>query len=212
MGNERRESDEDYYTQYKILERSYLASEDRYAQAGMRADAARWERGRRPIALAFDRDGSFLDVGCANGILMESLHRWAAEDGCRIEPYGLDISGPLADLARSRLSEWADRIFVGNIINWHPPFRFDYVRTELVYVPPQRRRDLVTRLLNEIVTPGGRAIIASYGSSRRPQPEFQVEPIGDILRDLGFSVAGEREGADDNGVIIVKVAWIDAPG
>ena len=54
-----------------------------------RGDEARWSRARRVIVDAIDRDGTFLDVGCANGLLMESLSSWAAERGHTIEPYGL---------------------------------------------------------------------------------------------------------------------------
>jgi 2-polyprenyl-3-methyl-5-hydroxy-6-metoxy-1,4-benzoquinol methylase len=36
------------------------------------------ERGWRELA-AIERDGTFLDVGCATGFLMESVHRWAKE-------------------------------------------------------------------------------------------------------------------------------------
>lgn len=104
----------------------------------MRADATRWERGRRPIAEGINRNGTFLDVGCANGLLMESIVGWAAAAGHHVEPYGLDYSPNLAALARRRLPHWADRIFVGNGADWTPPQRFDFVRTELVYVPPGR--------------------------------------------------------------------------
>jgi hypothetical protein len=38
-----------------------------------------------------DADGSFLDVGCSSGHLMECLQLWAAEDGITLEPWGLDI-------------------------------------------------------------------------------------------------------------------------
>jgi len=72
---------------------------------------------------------------------MESVVAWAAEDGNHIEPYGLDISEKLAGLARRRLPKWPDRIFVGNALTWQPPTRFDFVRTEMVYVPHARRRE-----------------------------------------------------------------------
>jgi len=193
----------------KRLETAYLASDDPFAQSGMRADAARWERGRRPIVAAIDRDGTFLDVGCANGLLMESVVAWAAQGGHRVEPYGLDLSPALAALARRRLPHWADRVFVGNVVDWRPPRRFDVVRTELVYVPPARQPALVDRLLREVVAPGGRLVVCSYGSSRRPLP--RAEPIAEILRGWGHEIAGVSEGADGNGVVITRVAWIDAP-
>jgi hypothetical protein len=60
-------------------------------------------------------------VGCASGYLMETLVSWCHERGHTIEPYGLDISPELADLARCRLPHWAERIFTGNAIDWLPP-------------------------------------------------------------------------------------------
>jgi SAM-dependent methyltransferase len=191
------------------LATAYLATDDPFAQSGMRADAARWERGRRPIVAAIDRDGTFLDVGCANGLLMESVATWAEEAGYRVEPYGLDLSPALAALARRRLPRWGDRVFVGNVVDWQPPRRFDVVRTELVYVPPARQPALVAHLLREVVAPGGRLVVCSYGSSRRPDP--RAEPVGDLLRVWGHRVTGESEGADANGVVFVRVAWVDAP-
>lgn len=141
---------------------------------------------------------------------MESLAAWAAEDGYRIEPYGLDLIGSLAELARRRLPYWADRVFVGNVLDWRPPFRFDFVRTELEYAPAHRRQALVGRLLNESLAPGGRLIVCSYGSSRRSTPE--TEPVGQLLRDWGYGVAGEAQASDPNGVVITRVAWVDRPG
>ena len=147
-------------------ESKYLAGANPRAQSGFGREAVDWERFRRPIADAIDRDGSFLDVGCANGLLMESVAAWGRDDGHTIEPYGLGISAKLADLARARLPHWADRIFVGNALFWEPPRRFDFVRTELVYVPPSRRREYAERLLEGVVAPAGRLLICSYGSSR----------------------------------------------
>jgi hypothetical protein len=95
-------------------------------------------------------------------------------------------------------------------MSWAPPCRFDFVRTEVVYVPEASRRRYVQRLLAEVVSPGGRLIVCSYGSATRP--DNRVEPIAAYLRDWGFAVAGEAESADLNGVVFTRVAWIDAPG
>jgi len=85
---------------------------------------------------------------------MECVNRWAAQEGHSIKPYGVDISRKLADLARRRLPQWQDRIFVGNAFLWSAPFRFDFVRTEMAYVPHHLRQQYAERLLEEVVAPG----------------------------------------------------------
>ena len=37
--------------------------------------------------------GTWLDIGCANGLLMETLAAWVADNGYRVEPYGLERQG-----------------------------------------------------------------------------------------------------------------------
>lgn len=202
--------DEAFYDETRgLLEASYLGADDPRGGSGFWGDAERWERARRPIVSAIDRDGTFLDVGCANGLLMESLVAWAGENGRRIQPYGLDLIPSLARLARERLPRWADRIFVGNVMGWEPPLRFDFVRTELEYVPRDHHRGMLERLLGWYLAPGGRLILCSYGSSRPLRPK--AEPLGEVLRAWGYDVAGESEGIDTNGVVITRVAWTDGP-
>ena len=123
---------------------AYLAADNPRAQSGQSGDEAGWEHARSLVVEAVDRDGTFLDVGCANGYLMECLPRWTS---FAVEPYGLDISIELAELAQKRLPGCADRIFVGNALAWAAPHGFTYARTGLDYVPPARRRDLVEHLL-----------------------------------------------------------------
>ncbi len=127
-----------------VMVPAYLAAETAWGQSGKSGTSEDWERSRSHVADAIDRDGTFLDVGCANGYLMECLPRWTSS---AVEPYGLDISPELAELARRRLPDWADRIFVGNALTWDAPSGFTYVRTGLEYVPGTRRRELVERLL-----------------------------------------------------------------
>lgn len=202
--------DEAFYDEVRsLLEEPYLGVYDPRGGSGFWGDAGRWERARRPIASAIDRDGTLLDVGCANGLLMESVVAWTSEDRRRIEPYGLDLIPSLADLARERLPRWKDRISTGNVMGWEPPFRFDFVRTELGYVPRDRRREMIEGLLGWYLVPGGRLILCSYGSSRPLR--LRAEPVGEALRAWGYDVAGESEGIDTNGSVITRVAWTDAP-
>src|SRR5262249_4628614 len=93
-----------------LIKPAYLAADNPYGKAGHSGDAATWEASRSFVAEALHRDGAFLDVGCASGILMESVQRWAANKRLRIEPHGLDIIPEFVELARQRLPHWADRI------------------------------------------------------------------------------------------------------
>jgi hypothetical protein len=130
-----------------------------------------------------------------------------ARERPRVEPFGLDISDKLAELARRRLPHWRDRIFVGNALLWEPPARFDFVRTELVYVPPSRRREYAERLLDRFVAPGGRLMICSYGSSR---PEgARAEPLVDELHAWGLPVDRVDEViSPEHGFVITRVVSV----
>ena len=151
-------------------------------------------------------DGSFLDVGCANGHLMESLHAWAVEDGIDIDPWGIDISSELVALARERLPRWRDQIFVGNALDWQPPRRFAFVRTGLDYVPPHRRPDFLRHLLADVVEPGGRLIIGAFNE------ETKHATLETTVSAWGVHVAGRAERPHpDTRELVRRVFWIDAP-
>jgi trans-aconitate methyltransferase len=163
----------------EVYEQHYLAADDAPAQSGCGSGEKGWEIGRRPIVAAIHRPGTFLDVGCANGLLMESVVAWSPHP---VEPYGLDFAPALVELARRRLPRWADRIFLGDVMEWRPPRRFDFVRTELVYAPAERRRELVERLLGSFVAAGGRLIVCGYG-----------DPVREAVRSWGYEAEFELE-------------------
>ncbi len=186
-----------------VIEPGYLASTNARGQSGFFGDDNRWEQARRHILRAVDRDGTFLDVGCASGYLMQTIRAWAAQDGIELSPYGLDISPALAALARRRLPEWADRIHTGNALYWTPPHgrRFDYVRTGLEYVPAPRRDDLIAHLLTNVV--GRRLIIGSYN-------EQAAHPVLEqLVRDLGYRIAGRDEILHPDRRVSRRVFWMD---
>ena len=183
---------------------AYLATDDPYWQSGFRGDAARWELHRRPVADAIGRDGDFLDIGCANGLLMESVVGWTAARGITVEPYGLDLSERMAALARSRCPQWAARIWVGNVMTWEPPRRFDFVRTGLEYVPPPRRAHLVARLVERFLEPGGRLLVGTDNN--------EDVAADHVVRAAGFRVSGEALGAADEKGRRVRLVWVDLPG
>jgi Methyltransferase domain/Phosphotransferase enzyme family len=180
-----------YAATEEVIGDAYLASNDPRAQSGKSGDETDWRWSRE---LVFDaltlRRGAYhvLDVGCANGYLMQSLARWGGERGLVVEPYGLEISWRLAALARRRVPEWADRIWVGNVVDWAPPRRFDLVHTGLDYVPPARRRACVERLSRDFLKPGGRLVLraervrAGVSDLRQQLEELEIEVGGVIER------------------------------
>lgn len=191
-----------------LLEDTYLGAADPPAGSGKSGGVEAWELARNVIIEAVHRSGTFLDIGCANGLLMESMVPWAAARGHLLEPYGLDLSGALAEVARVRLPRWSDRIFAGNAMTWEPPRRFDFVRTELTYVPFHRREEYVRRLLSAVVAPGGRLMVCAYGSARRP--EVPAESAAGALTEMGLPIAGQAEAFDPAGRTITRIAWTDS--
>src|SRR5262249_51779829 len=148
---------------------------------------------------------TFLDVGCANGHLMECAAAWLAEDGYHVKPYGLEILPELAALARRRLPQWADRIAVGNALDWVPDRTFDFVHTRLEYAPARLKPGLVRHLLEATVAPGGRLIVGAHSEVAGSAPKLESE-----VASWGFQIAGRVEvpHAQDHR-IVRRAFWID---
>jgi len=176
----------------ELVEALYLATDDARAQSGFRGSAARWEAARRAISRGIDAPGTLLDVGCANGLLMESLARWSPH---AIEPYGLDFAPKLVDVARTRLPAWRDRIFIGDVRSWNPPCVFDFVHVRL---------DMLS--LRDVRAFGRRVIVSSDGSFARPESP-KAERVADALRARGWTVAGEVYERSDEHAVEISVAW-----
>ncbi|MFI9365597.1 class I SAM-dependent methyltransferase [Kitasatospora sp. NPDC053057] len=186
-----------------VIEPAYLNGDNPRAQSGHSGDETRWREARDLLVdLLPPHGGTFLDVGCANGHLMESLTNWAAEVGIIIEPYGVEISTALADLARTRCPKWAHRIWTANAMGWKPPHRFDAVRTGLDYVPTDLRGAYVAHLLDHVVAPGGRLIIGVY-NEERDQTTTQ-----DLLRSCGYTPAGTTTRNHRHPKIQYKGLWL----
>jgi SAM-dependent methyltransferase len=197
---------EQYFDEMKsMLEPVYLAGETPWNQSGFSGTEERWNRLRRPIADCIDRSGRFLDIGCANGYLIECVVHWTKERGLEVEPYGLDISAEFVELAQRRLPQWADRLFVGNAWTWVPPQRFDFVSTELVYVPEELRRDYVQRLLDLFVADDGTLLLSEYRASRdADRPNWASEYVG----KWGHAIERIESGIDISGKELTRVTVV----
>ena len=192
----------DIHNQY--FTSAYLAADNPRAQSGHGGDEARWRYSRGMIVEAIHKSGAFLDVGCASGHLMESLHQWLNGSGLKVEFYGLDISEGLAELARKRLPHWQDRIYVGNALYWSPPVKYDFVRTGLEYVPLGRQRDFVEHLLTNYTAQGGRLIIGIYNEER------DSRKLEEDVCKWRYQPAGYCEKSKpSNEIVSYKMLWID---
>jgi len=198
-----RELPPEFIRQLESLEASYLAEDDPIRQSGFSGGAARWRAERGPILDAIKTDGDVLDVGCANGYLLECLVKWGHERGLALEPYGLNCGPRLIERAKRRLPDYRANFYVGNAWDWEPPRRFRYVYTLYDCVPLAFLEEYVERVLTRMVGVGGRVIVGAYGSRSRGVPAFDIEGF---LESHGFSVAGTAVGGEPP---ITAFAWLD---
>ena len=170
-----------------------------YRQSGKSRGARRWEITRRCIAEAVNGDGDYMDIGCANGLLLESMIAWCASRGFRITPHGIDFVPELVELAKQRLPQWTDNFELANVFYWEPQRRYRFVQMLLESVPKDDQPQLVRRLLRDAVGGGGRLIVPIYGLGDAAKPEV----ARGVLEDMGFTVAGSTA------CVSASVAWID---
>lgn len=187
----------------RALEAKYLASTDPIRQSGFGGGAERWRAERSPILDAVKEDGALLDVGCANGYLLECLVAWGRERGRVIDPFGVDIGPRLIDRARARLPGYAEHFWVADAWTWTPPRRFRYVYALWDCVPFDHLAEFARRLLERAVEPGGRLILGAYGSRSR---KTEALDIGAFLVQTGYSVAGTSMGGNPP---LNRFAWVD---
>jgi SAM-dependent methyltransferase len=186
-----------------VIEPAYLAATSDQMGSGHSGSPKEWEESRGLIMEAVERSGTFLDIGCANGLLMASVARWSQDRGLAIEPYGVEISPQLADVARKRYPQWRERIWAANADGWEPPQRFDMVRTGLDYVPHSDREAFVQHLFDRVVAPGGRLIVGKNNEDRG------TAGIADSLRSWGWSGVEEVRRPHAHPQVEWTVVWVD---
>jgi hypothetical protein len=129
---------------------------------------------------------------------------WTSKRGISIIPYGIDLSGKLVARARERLPGFEDHLFVANGLTWEPPRRFDYVRTELCYVPEAFQAQFVKRIIQGFLVPDGKLLVAEYRSRQDP---LEREWVDAHLERMGFrvqsSVSGLWEGRELTRIAVV---------
>jgi hypothetical protein len=184
---------------------SYLAESDPIRQSGFGGGGERWRAEREPILEGVNASGTFVDLGCANGYLLQSLMAWAHDRSLSLIPYGIDYSAGLVELSRRRLPEFRSHFEVANAWTWRPPIRFQFVYTLYDAVPEDYLPVYLRRLLDEVVAPGGRLIVGAYGSKSRGLAPFDV---AGFLLNLRLPIIGRATNGDPP---IANFAWVEQP-
>ena len=191
----------------RILEAAYLAHDDPIRQSGFGGGIDRWRAERSPILEAVEGDGDLLDLGCANGYLLESLVEWGSEKGVHLNPYGVDLNALLIQEAIRRFPEQAHHFWVANVWGWLPPRRFRWVYSIWDLVPMSMIPEFARYVLDHAVTDGGAMIFGAYGSNSKNTPPMD---IASVLTADGLPVSGEASGGElPGGGPVTKFAWIN---
>lgn len=197
---------QDWFDEVKgILETAYMAATEPWKGSGKSGPFEEWTRLRLPNVGPVNEDGSYLDIGCANGYLLECLLAWTKLKGVEMVPYGLDYSIEMVKLTQQRLPAFATNIFHGNGFTWQPPRRFDYVRTEVVYVPANYRRTYIDRLLSDFLTENGKLLLSDYRGSSE---DLSTGWLVDELVAWGYNVTETHDGYGGTGLKKCQVSVV----
>ena len=187
---------DEFVASLRSLEEQYLLRTDPLGQSGCISNEVRWRR-REFILKAINTDGDILDVGCANGYLLECLVSWGKERGLTLIPYGVDLGSGLIELAKERLPQFASNFYVANAWDWQTPRQFKYVYTLYDAVPKDYFGEYVERLLSRVVEPGGRLIVGGY--------TWSID-VRAWIQSCGFLAKGNLFGQESCGVAL---GWVD---
>jgi len=187
LDNNEIDKDEWYNVNKIYFTKLYLSADNPRAQSGHGGDEYHYAFAHLPILEAVYKHGTFLDVGCANGHLMEMIHKWATALGFDLQMYGVDISEELLELAQSRLPQWHDRFFLGNSFYWKPEQKFDYIHIGgLGQVPKVDQRMFFDHLMENYLVDGGRLILGPYWSENDDRAQHNdnlgISPTGYVIK------------------------------
>jgi len=197
-------SKDEWYEINKVyFTKLYLSQDNPRAQSGHSGDEFHYLFSHLQIIDAVYKNGTFCDIGCANGHLMEMVHKWAAGIGFDLQMYGVEISEGLLELAQKRLPQWHDRFFLGNSFYWKPEYKFDYIHIGgLGQVPKSDRHMFFEHLMENYLVDGGRLILGPYWSENDSRAQYNDS--------LGISPAGYAVKTHYNKPnILRKVMWFD---
>ena len=191
----------------QAMELSYVTQDTPLRQCGFSGNELRWKEQRSPIIQAIEGDGDLLNLGCANGYLLESLVHWAQLKDVFITPHGVDAGTKLIAFARARHNVVRTNFHVGNVWDWAPPRKYRYVYTSTELVHQEYLPQYLARVKHTMVEVGGRLIVGSYGSRRRNLPPIDLKEIFDAI---GWKITGMSSAPGDVSMpVVARYAWMN---
>ena len=145
-----------------------------------------------------------LDIGCANGLLLESLVEWAAPARC-ITPFGVDQSAGLIALARRRLPRFAANFFVANAWSccFTSPLRVR-LRSQQTAFPPTTSQEFIRQLLDHL-RPAGRPPHPRLVRESIPRTP-PLDSVALLAEEAFLAPVGTASGGQNR---IARFAWTD---
>jgi hypothetical protein len=200
--------DEWYEIKKIYFTKCYLSHDNPRAQSGNGGDEFHYFYSHLPIIESIEKDGTFCDIGCANGHLLEMIHKWISGTGINLQMFGVDISEGLIELAQKRLPHWHANFFIGNAHYWKPERKFDYIHIRGESVESENRHIdakhiVFTHYMENYLVDGGRLIIGPYWYENE-------DCIYKKLLEWGILPTGYIEKTHyKNPNMIRKAIWID---
>lgn len=159
-----------------------------------------WEHQRRWIADAIDRDGTILDIGCANGYLLKSLEQWSDHE---LEPFGVDVDDrsikAFKELFPDKEANFA--LLSDESAKDDFPSEFDLVYWNVWDDSDfdQENAKNILKKAQELTSAGGRIILGFYHPDRAENERKiqQLEKMG-----IKFERVDTPEDLSDRGIVI----------
>lgn len=145
------------------------------------------------ILSAIQHGGTFLDIGCADGSRLESLMQTLRQRHISIQPYGIDHDPELIFQAIERLPGFWDQFFVGDYMQWDAPIQFDWVRTDISCIKPEKQKAFLLRLLTRVVKSRGGTLLICENAAMEKTGGLR---LAERVRQLGFRPTVESEEMD----------------
>ena len=83
--------------------------------------------------------------------------------------------------------------------------KFDYVRTDLVYIPEELAQEYLERIIDRYLATEGRLLLTEYRSRQTPadEPWFDAQ-----LKEWGLNIVGQASGYFDD-MELIRVSIIN---